>query len=41
LFPPIQLCHHNQPTRHNLHPSLAHHHMHVYLTILLQVQLVN
>jgi hypothetical protein len=21
LFPPIQLCHHNQPTRHSLHPS--------------------
>ena len=38
---PIQPSHHKQPTCHNIHPSLTHHHMHVYLTIVLQIQLVN
>jgi hypothetical protein len=39
--PPIQPSHPLQPTRHNIHHSFAHHHMHVYLTNLLQIQLAN
>ena len=41
LFPTHTPSHHKQPTRHSIHPSLTHHHIHVYLTILLQIQLAN
>jgi len=39
--PLIYPYHHNLLASHSIHPSLAHHHMHVYLTILLQVQVAN
>ena len=37
----IQLYHSKQPPYHSLHPSPTHHPMYVYLTIMMQVQLVN
>jgi hypothetical protein len=40
-YPPIQLYHPKQPPCHSLQPSSTHHHMHVYLTIMMQVQLVH
>jgi len=41
-IPPLPLlCRHPLPKHYNLHPSLAHHHIHVYLTILLQGQVAN
>jgi len=41
-IPPLLfLYRHPLPKHYSLHPSLAHHHMHVYLTILLQVQVAN
>jgi hypothetical protein len=41
ILPLPLLCHPSLLTRYNLNPSLPHHHMHVYLTILIQVQLVD
>jgi hypothetical protein len=36
-----QLCRSKQPPDHNLRPSLSHHPILVYLTLMMQVQLVN
>jgi hypothetical protein len=41
-IPPLPLLRHpSLLTHHSLTPSLPYHHMYVYLTILLQVQLVD
>jgi len=37
----LQLCHSKQPPDHSPQPSLSHHHMLVYLTLMMQIQFVN